>query len=128
MNELFSPSSYNINNINIPEEFGLLRELFFFNNPDNYMQMDPNMVAANEPFITTQRDHEDILLSGYKRHKGRVAHKRIKSSIEGNKRNIALPDKTNTIACALLESSHENRESKTLRRCKNCHGIGHCDG
>ncbi|PKK60359.1 hypothetical protein RhiirC2_719170 [Rhizophagus irregularis] len=23
----------------------------------NYMQMDPNMVAANEPFITTQGDH-----------------------------------------------------------------------
>ncbi|CAB4392905.1 unnamed protein product [Rhizophagus irregularis] len=86
MNELFSPSSYNINNINIPEEFGLSRELSFFDNP---------------------------------------AHKRIKSSIEGNKRNIALPDKTNTIACALLENSHENRESKTLRRCKDCHGIGH---
>ncbi|CAB4410724.1 unnamed protein product [Rhizophagus irregularis] len=185
---------------------------------DNYMQMDPNIVAANEPFITTQRDHvaetnymtngivfqirgdlnndeekvktkarrirdlygkissvfkealkkaiddedfslyntinqwiikkeltrqqegetsiqlhsvndldstEDILPPEYKRHKGRIAHKRIKSSIEGNKRNAALSDKTNTIAGASLENSHENRESKTLRRCKNCHGIGH---
>ncbi|CAB4430111.1 unnamed protein product [Rhizophagus irregularis] len=180
---------------------------------DNYMQMDPNIVAANEPFITTQGDHvaetnymtngivfqirgdlnndeekvktkarrirdlygkissvfkealkkaiddedfslhqeffseltrqqegetsiqlhsvndldstEDILPPEYKRHKGRIAHKRIKSSIEGNKRNAALSDKTNTIAGASLENSHENRESKTLRRCKNCHGIGH---
>jgi hypothetical protein len=185
---------------------------------DNYMQMDPNIVAANEPFITTQGDHvaetnymtngivfqirgdlnndeekvktkarrirdlygkissvfkealkkaiddedfslyntinqwiikkeltrqqegetsiqlhsvndldstEDILPPEYKRHKGRIAHKRIKSSIEGNKRNAALSDKTNTIAGAPLENSHENRESKTLRRCKNCHGIGH---
>ncbi|EXX62458.1 hypothetical protein RirG_161570 [Rhizophagus irregularis DAOM 197198w] len=32
MNELFSPPSFN--NINIPEEFGLSRELFFFDNPD----------------------------------------------------------------------------------------------
>ncbi|PKC60311.1 hypothetical protein RhiirA1_468212 [Rhizophagus irregularis] len=103
------------------------------------------MVAVNEPFITTQGDHvaetnymtnevikkavddedfvfiilpingllkrtdsttsvddldstEDILPPEYKRYKGRVSHGRIKSSIE---------------------------ESKTLRRCKNCHGIGH---
>ncbi|CAB5383815.1 unnamed protein product [Rhizophagus irregularis] len=34
-------------------------------------------------------------------------------------------DKTNTIAGAPFENSHENRESKTLRRCKNCHEIGH---
>ncbi|CAG8724600.1 17794_t:CDS:2, partial [Rhizophagus irregularis] len=39
-------------NINIPEEFGLSRELFFFDN-----LMDQNMVAANGPFITTQGDH-----------------------------------------------------------------------
>ncbi|CAB4446954.1 unnamed protein product [Rhizophagus irregularis] len=57
MNELFSPPSFNISNINIPEEFGLSRELFFFDNSDNYMQMDQNMVAANDPFITTQGDH-----------------------------------------------------------------------
>ncbi|PKY62841.1 hypothetical protein RhiirA4_490102 [Rhizophagus irregularis] len=43
----------------------------------------------------------------------------------GNKHNISLSDKTNTIAGALLEKSHENRESKTLRHCKNCRGIGH---
>ncbi|RGB23926.1 hypothetical protein C1646_773798 [Rhizophagus diaphanus] len=42
MNELFSPPSFNTNNINIPD---LSRELFFFDNP------------ANEPFITTQGDH-----------------------------------------------------------------------
>ncbi|CAB4376477.1 unnamed protein product [Rhizophagus irregularis] len=60
----------------------------------------------------------------YKRHKGRVTHKRIKSSIVGNKRNTALT-KLNTIAGAPFENSHENRESKTLRRCKNCHEIGH---
>lgn len=51
-----------------------------------------------------------------------IAHKRIKSSIEGNVRNTALSDKTNIIAGAPLEDTHE---SKTLRRCKNCHGIGH---
>ncbi|RGB23958.1 hypothetical protein C1646_676730 [Rhizophagus diaphanus] len=35
MSELFSPLSFNINNINIPEEFGLSRELFFFDNPES---------------------------------------------------------------------------------------------
>ncbi|CAB5369370.1 unnamed protein product [Rhizophagus irregularis] len=78
--------------------------------------MDQNMVAVNEPFITTQGDHvaetnymtngivfsnscvddldstEDILPPEYKRYKGRVSHGRIKSSIEGNKRNTALSD------------------------------------
>ncbi|PKY58620.1 hypothetical protein RhiirA4_480690 [Rhizophagus irregularis] len=57
MNELFSPPSFNISNINIPEEFGLSRELFFFDNSDNYVRMDQNMIAANDPFITTQGDH-----------------------------------------------------------------------
>ncbi|CAG8627228.1 12682_t:CDS:2 [Rhizophagus irregularis] len=33
MNELFSSSSFNINNINISEEFDLSKKLFFFNNP-----------------------------------------------------------------------------------------------
>ena len=33
MNKLFSPPSFNINNINVPEEFDLSRELFFFDNP-----------------------------------------------------------------------------------------------
>jgi hypothetical protein len=51
---------------------------------------------------------EDILPPEYKRHKGQVAHKRIKSSIEGKKRNTALSDKTNTIAGVPLENSHEN--------------------
>ncbi|CAB4430094.1 unnamed protein product [Rhizophagus irregularis] len=94
----------NISNINIPEEFGLSSELFLFDNPDNYMQMDQNMVAVNEPFTTTQGDHvaetnymtndstEDILPPEYKRYKGQVSHGRIKSSIEGNKRNTALSD------------------------------------
>jgi len=47
---------------------------------------------------------DDILPSEYKRHKGWIAHKRIKSSIEGNKRNTALSDKTNIIAGAPLEN------------------------
>ena len=69
---------------------------------------------------------DDILPPEYKRHKGQIAHKRIKSSVEGNKRNTALSDKTNIIAGAPLENAYENQESsKTLRHCKNCHGIGH---
>ena len=63
---------------------------------------------------------EGILPPEYRRHKGRVAHKRIKSSIESNVCKTALSDKTNVIAGAPLENTYKNQESKTLRCCKNC--------
>jgi hypothetical protein len=46
MNELFSPPSFNINNINIPEEFGLSRELFFFDNPGKWQQLKEQYTTA----------------------------------------------------------------------------------
>ena len=68
---------------------------------------------------------EGILPPEYRRHKGRVAHKRIKSSIESNVRKTALSDKTNVMTGAPLENAHKNQESKTSRHCKNCNGVGH---
>ncbi|PKY43071.1 hypothetical protein RhiirA4_456999 [Rhizophagus irregularis] len=130
----------NISNINIPEEFGLSSELFLFDNPDNYMQMDQNMVAVNEPFTTTQGDHvaeTNYMTNGIVFQIREVIKKAvddedfsfynttnqwiIKKNGLDNKKNI----KDIRVSRWPLENSHENRESKTLRRCKNCHGIGH---
>ncbi|CAB4433142.1 unnamed protein product [Rhizophagus irregularis] len=70
---------------------------------------------------------EDVLPPEFKRHKGRVAYKRIKSAVENNVRSTALSDKTN-IADATLRDTYEDQESKSSKRkatCKKCHGIGH---
>jgi len=70
---------------------------------------------------------EDILPPEFKKHKGRVVNKTFKSSIEGNKCNTALLDKTNIMG-ASLQDTYEDQESKSLKRkatCKRCYGIGH---
>ena len=71
---------------------------------------------------------EDILPPEFKKHKGWIANKRIKSFIEGNKHNTALLDKT-SVTDSSLQDIHEDQESnKSLKRkltCKRCHRIGH---
>ncbi|PKY56945.1 hypothetical protein RhiirA4_428615 [Rhizophagus irregularis] len=59
MSELFSPSSFNINNINIPEEFGLSRELFFFDNPESIEEYEQDRFEQSNS-DNDNNSHESI--------------------------------------------------------------------